>query len=425
MLPFNLMIHNPIRELLRSPLYKSSIYILLNYISTSLFGFLFWIVAARYYPTDSVGVATSLISIVTLIVALSKFGLDQSLIRFFPEYDKGKIFVTSAFVMSAGVLIFGIVFLFGVDTLTPHLTCVRDFPVPFLIFLFANSLTTLIGISFIALKETRVFFIQSLLIGTRLILLIPLISYGAFGIFQSFGLSFVVTLLISFVILSRFDLRMSPVIDVQYLRISFNYSTSNYVSSIFLNAPNQILPILVLNLLGAKESAIYFITFSIATLLFMVPYATSTALFVEGSHGGALRKATTSTIIITVATLSLGILGFYLFGSEILGFIGRDYLPGYKLLLIFALSSIFTAVSHIFISVRKIQRNTSSIVFFSILSFGIIIVLSYIFVIHFGILGIGISWLLGYVLLDIIIAYVMLKENWFSVPPIFFIRGKQ
>ena len=50
-------------------------------------------------------------------------------------------------------------------------------------------------------------------------------------------------------------------------------------------APNLILPIMVLNVLGAEQAAYYYIAYAIAALLFMIPGAISTSLFVEGSHG--------------------------------------------------------------------------------------------------------------------------------------------
>ena len=47
----------------------------------------------------------------------------------------------------------------------------------------------------------------------------------------------------------------------------------------------MILPIMVLNVLGAEQAAYYYIAYAIAALLFMIPSAISMSLFVEGSHG--------------------------------------------------------------------------------------------------------------------------------------------
>jgi len=74
-----------LKQHLKDPLYKNSFFIMLTSISTSGFGFVFWMLAAKLYPKEDVGIATALISSMTLLVLLLRFGLDQSIIRFFPE----------------------------------------------------------------------------------------------------------------------------------------------------------------------------------------------------------------------------------------------------------------------------------------------------------------------------------------------------
>ena len=85
-----------LKEYLRDPLYKNSFFIMLTSISNAGFGFFFWMLAAKLYPKKDVGIATALISSMALLVLLSRLGLDQSLIRFFPERDKSSVFGTSA-----------------------------------------------------------------------------------------------------------------------------------------------------------------------------------------------------------------------------------------------------------------------------------------------------------------------------------------
>ncbi|MCD6213638.1 MAG: oligosaccharide flippase family protein [Candidatus Desulfofervidus sp.] len=85
-----------LKEYLRDPLYKNSFFIMLTSISNAGFGFFFWMLAAKLYPKEDVGIATALISSMALLVLLSRLGLDQSLIRFFPERDKNSVFGTSA-----------------------------------------------------------------------------------------------------------------------------------------------------------------------------------------------------------------------------------------------------------------------------------------------------------------------------------------
>ena len=59
----------------------------------------------------------------------------------------------------------------------------------------------------------------------------------------------------------------------------------------------MILPIMVLNVLGAEQAAYYYIAYAIAALLFMIPGAISTSLFVEGSHGEALKRTVVKSLV--------------------------------------------------------------------------------------------------------------------------------
>ncbi len=60
---------------------------MLNSITGSGIGFIFWIVAAKFYSTEVVGITTALLSSITLITMFSFLGFDQSIIRF-PSGDK-------------------------------------------------------------------------------------------------------------------------------------------------------------------------------------------------------------------------------------------------------------------------------------------------------------------------------------------------
>ena len=68
-------------------------------------------------------------------------------------------------------------------------------------------------------------------------------------------------------------------------------------------APNLILPIMVLNVLGAEQAAYYYIAYAIAALLSMIPNAISTSLFVEGSHGEALKRTVVKSLAIIFSLL--------------------------------------------------------------------------------------------------------------------------
>ena len=59
---------------MKDPLYRISFFIMLTSISNAGFGFIFWMLAAKLYPKEDVGIATALISAMSLPVLLSRLG---------------------------------------------------------------------------------------------------------------------------------------------------------------------------------------------------------------------------------------------------------------------------------------------------------------------------------------------------------------
>ena len=244
---------------LRDPLLKNSIFIMLTSITSAGFGFIFWMLAAKLYSPQDVGIATALISSMALLVLLSRFGLDFSIIRFFPGADKSRIFSTSAIITTFFAVVFGALFIAGVHILSPELGLLKSpqNAALFLIFLAASSVTALTAISFIAIRKAAFQFIQSIIVGSRILFLIPLIALGAIGIFGAVGISFVLALAAALALLVRSGVRPGLVIDRGFLNDAFHFSAGNYLAGLFVAAPNMILPIMVLNVLGAEEASHY------------------------------------------------------------------------------------------------------------------------------------------------------------------------
>ena len=238
---------------LRDPLLRNSIFIMLTSISGAGFGFVFWMLAAKLYSPQDVGIATALISSMALLVLLSRFGLDFSIIRFFPGADKSRIFSTSALITTFFAVVFGAVFIAGMHIISPELHLLRSpqNAALFLIFLAASSVTALTAISFIAIRKAAFQFLQSIIVGSRILFLIPLLALGAIGI------SFVLALAAALVLLVRSGVRPGLVIDRGFLNDAFHFSAGNYLAGLFVAAPNMILPIMVLNVLGAEQASHY------------------------------------------------------------------------------------------------------------------------------------------------------------------------
>lgn len=403
---------NIFRRLPKDPLYKNSFFIMLTSASAAAFGFIFWMLAAKLYPKEDVGVATALISSLFLLILLSRFGLDQSIIRFFPEKDKGKVFGTSAIITTFFAILFGIIFILGVNVWSPELRIVKKYALLYLIFLIATSITSLAGTSFVASRKAEYYFFQNLLVGSRIVFLFPLVFFGALGIFSSMGISFMLALMFSTFLLLKLGLKPAG-IDKKFLNDTFHFSAGNYIAGLLITAPNMILPIMVLNVLGAGETAHYYITFAIVSLLFIIPGAVSTSLFVEGSHGEALKKTTLKSIFAIFSLLIPAVIILYFFGEFVLKLIGKDYAAGgLHLLRIMALSSFFVAICRIYFSIKRVQKDIKGLILLSALIFALLLGLSYPFMLKFGIVGVGYAWMIGYGLNSLVVGVMVWKKGW-------------
>ncbi len=368
--------------------------------------------AARFYPQEDVGVATALISSMGMLILLSKLGFDQSIIRFFPTRDKSRVLGTAITVTTLFGLVLGVLFIATVDIWSPGLHQVKDYALLYIAFLIANSVTAFIGAAFVALRKSEFYFLQSLLFGSRLLILIPpLVFLGALGIFSSLGLSFIIALIVSVFLLYRSGIHLSG-LDQEFLLDSFRFSAGNYISGLLIAAPpSTILPILVLNILGAEQAAQYFIAYAIVMFLFLIPTSFTTSLFVEGgSHGEALKRNVLKSLAGIFALLVPAVVGLFVFGEYILGLIGPDYVAGLELVKVLAISSFFFSFSEVFIAIKKVQYGLKSLIVISAIIFILLLGSSYALMLQFGILGVGYAWILTYASIGIVVVLSMARR---------------
>ncbi len=138
--------------------FKNSFFIFLGRALNASCGFIFWTVASRYYAPEDVGIGTTLISSLAVILSLSKLGFDISIIRFMPLGDRSKIFSTSLIMVSSAAIIMSSLFLLTVDFISPKLSGIQNYPIIFVIFSLFSSIIFLTGITFLSIKESKYYF---------------------------------------------------------------------------------------------------------------------------------------------------------------------------------------------------------------------------------------------------------------------------
>ena len=402
-----------IARLTRDSLYKNSLFMAFTSIFNAGCGFFFWMIAAKLYNVEDVGFATALISSIGLIVLFSRLGFDFSIIRFFPTNNKTKVFGTGLAVTTIATIVVGTTFILLVEHLAPSLIFLKDtwYALAFLFVGVVDSVATITGRAFYANRNAEFYFFQNLFMALRIPLLIPLAFLGTFGIFSSYGLSFLGASLFALIVFRRNIAAIRPKVDMKFVHKSFKFTSWNFASNILSTAPTLILPLMVLNTLGESETAKYYIAFAIGNLVLIIPNSLSTSLFVEGSHGEGLKMCVMRTSVACLALLIPTVLVIFLFGDRLLVLLNREYVEAFDLLRILILSSFLVSVYSLFIPIQNVRMRVENILKLNSIRCGFLLGLSYLFMHRYGIIGIGYGWMITHAIIVVVICYIAKKEE--------------
>lgn len=377
-------------------------------------GFFFWIIAARLYAVEEVGLATAIISSLALVALFSTLGFDSSIIRFLPQEDRGRVISTCLIVTAGASILAGGIYILLAMILTPTMPLWQEpeYALVFISVAALNSIAVMGGYAFVAERRADQYFLQNLMQAIRIPALLPLAFLGVFGIFGAIGLGYLAAALYCLVKIHLTISPIRPLVDREFIRKSFRFSSLNYLSSLLYAAPTLIMPIMVLSLLDEAEAAKYYIAFALGTMVLIIPSSFGTSLFVEGSHGSELRKSAMRAGGASLMIMLPVVLVLFFFGDRLLGLLKGEYIEAFSLLRIIALSSFLVACYSLFIPIQNVRMKVESIVRLNLIRCILLIGLSYVLVNRYGILGAGYAWMATYIVIVLWVAWVALKERW-------------
>jgi len=136
------------------------------------------------------------------------------------------------------------------------------------------------------------------------------------------------------------------------------FSFLNYFSNLLWLAPGLVLPIMVVNLLGAEQNVYFYIAWMLGGILGSIPQATSLSLLAEGSNN---RETLTSnvqrSVKIILVLLLPAIVIILLLGDKLLFLFGQTYSQyGTGLLCLMALAALSISVNALYISIKRVKK---------------------------------------------------------------------
>jgi len=305
---------------------------------TSIFGFVFTIVAARIFDPHAVGWGNTAINEMQLFGTIGMFGLGTMLIGELPkrERDRGGLFAASVATSGIGSAVLGLVFAAIVGLYFSderHLPGIGGTIGQIALFVIGTCLTGatlvfdegMIGMLRGGIQLWRNMALSGIkLVALPIAFFILMDKHDKFGVglSEAYVLGIIGSLIPVSIMLSRSGTRIAHRPDWQSLRRLLPVAINHNWLNLAMATPSRIIPIIVTVAVGADKSAVFYVAWMISSLLFMVPVHLGTVLFALASASPEvvaekLRFVLRVSVLIglpVMAVLAIGahfMLGFY------------------------------------------------------------------------------------------------------------------
>ncbi len=420
-----------IQKLSRQSLFLNAYALVSSNLITAFSGYLFWMVVARRFDVEIVGLASAIISSMALIELLTNLGLGAGLIRFLTdcknEIERKQIVNISITVRLGTVLVAGFLFILGINLWAPGLLILQSKPIlwtTFIILLISNGIFTLLTSFFVAIRKSQYVFLMSLIYNALKILLAFFcsISFGILSVMIAFLLPIAFSIFVAaFTFLFRLKPRYIPRFSFKFRHYCefFSYSVSNQIADILITFPQMLMPLLVLNILGPQANAHYYTASMTAGILRTISMSISQSAFAEGAAKSDVffKHIRDSFWLSLLAVSTMGSLTFVL-APKIIYFFGHSYVQQGVVTLRLLLVSVFPfiLIHHLFTTVYRVQKNINLLVLTS-LAWSVLSIIGALVGIQKGeLVGAVIGWLVGQFVAAVLYAIGYLYDQYNHKP---------
>lgn len=384
-------------------LMRNSFFLMLSSIVVAGVGFLFWVVVARSFSTEAVGLATTLLSASSLISLFGLGGFDTVFVRFLARAsDKSKMINTGLLVSALLSAAIALAFALLTPLIAPDMSFVHSnllYLLLFVMFTVFTTWNTTLNAVFIAHRKGQYVLIANIIFSAvKLGLPFMVTSNDPMLIFSIVGIAQAVYVCAGlWIAVRKLGYRPRLQMSRSVIRDTYRYGTATYASNLFNLLPDFVLPILVLNMLGAHSAAYFYIAFTIANFLYTAIFTTTQATLAEASHdeeayAAHLRRG----VSIVAALLVPGIIGVLLLAPYVLAIFGSDYRENAVALInILTVSSVAVALYSILGTYFKATHQLKAIMTMTGVNSAAIVILALVLTQPFGLAGVGWAWLLG------------------------------
>lgn len=396
-------------NVLADPLTRNGLALVSSAALSSILGLIFWILAARLYAAEVVGLNAVMISSMITLANLSQLNLGNFLTRTLAGTGSsaGRIVLISYVVATASGAVFALAFIFGSRWLVPELSNLFSAPwlaagyaiciIVWTIFNLQDSVLSGLRQSVWVPVENGLFSIAKILFliafsGSRL---------ESFGPFLAWMLPTVLLIpAVNMLVAFYFVPQMARLATIQLPKVReiAGMMGWDYLATTVMMIGLGVAPILVLKLAGPSAAAGYSIAWAIAYSIYLVARSFGISMMAEAAADPPLRKSLAARSLISVAALLLlAAFGVVVLAPYFLLVFGRGYTgDNVNLLRLLVLSAVPWGLTTIYVSVARSAGRTGRIAAIQIATVSLFFLAAALSVPAHGVVGVGIAWLVAH-----------------------------
>ena len=407
------------RAIVGDSLYRNSLMLMANTAASTILGAVFWLVAARRYNTDQVGILLATLSTTVLLSTISSLGLPNSVVRFLPRRPErsGELTVTAAALTSGCAAV-----LFVATAKTPWAIPLLRGHATFQLALLGLAVVVLTAAAmtmdstFIAQRSAHLLLLKNVAGGVVKVVAVAVLPGGTLtsltaSILLGIAVSGVLTVVLMAPRVSR-----PLLVSMSSLDGAWSFSLGNHAGMIFGILPTTVTPLIVLSALGADKAAFFGVAMMLMGILTVIPSTFSQSLFAELSAAPEarrrqIRRATRATYVLLAPAVAVVMLT----ASLLLRAFGHAYASGGAACLRWLAVGALVAGANYLVDVIVNSRGHAGSYLFLNASNAVMVLACVAFAAPHGLAAVGIGWLVAQAL-SVVVALGYLQVSRYREP---------
>ena len=361
----------PLHAVARRSLLRNSGFLMGTTVMTSALGYAYWLIAAHNWSSSTVGFAAGAISTFTLVGFVFSLGVAPAYVQMLPRFtdpaELDQFFSSGLLTTTAASLVAGLAVVTVLPMWAPHFHELRQPAVAAAFVAGCGLSTTCVALDgcFVALRRSSGQFRRNFVFAVAKmgLLLLPVLALrrpGPASILWTWDAALLASAVVAVVILERLGMHLAVPrrSGLRGLFVHRHTMLGYQLGSLGAWLPPFVFPALVIGIVGTRQNAYVYFTWSVAGVLFMVSTSIGLALFAEGAHREDLRRQTRLGVTTMTAVLIPLTALTFVFARQILLLFGSEYAAhGTTLLRIFAVGALADAVTNTYVGIRNAQRR--------------------------------------------------------------------